>query len=463
MTCAHGFLIAAEDGAGDGGFAVDASNLVFGRGVLVEVGDHARAALAPAGARRVALFTDRVVGALAHAAIARSSLEAAGLDVVVYDEVAVEPTDASFIAAAAFAREGAFDAYVSVGGGSVIDTCKAAILYATYPADFLTYVNKPVGAGEPVPGALPPHIACPTTCGTGSETTGIAVCDVLALAAKTGIASKRLRPSLALVDPTCTATLPGGVVAASGFDVLCHALESYTARPHHARARPAQPSARPMSQGSNPWSDLGSLEALRLSGKYLERAVRDAADTEAREQLAWAASLAGIAFGNAGVHLPHGMAYAVAGLVRDFRMPGYPQKDPLVPHGVSVVLNAPSVFRLTSHACQDRHLEGARLLGADVHGAEVRNATLHGASEARRAADEAGEILASALERMMLATGIPDGLAGVGYGEADVGALVRGTIVQKRLLDNAPIPVAEAELEALFRGAMRNKSSTLDP
>jgi hydroxyacid-oxoacid transhydrogenase len=438
MACAHGWMTEA----GDLAFSIDASNVVFGRGALSEVGDHVRA-LSPG--TRVALFTDRVVGALEHVTIARRSLTAAGLDVAVYDEVAIEPTDASFLAAAQFARDGRFDAYVSVGGGSVIDTCKAAILYATYPADFLTYVNKPVGAGEPVPGVLPPHVACPTTCGTGSETTGIAVCDVLALEAKTGIASRRLRPSLALVDPACTATLPAGVVAASGFDVLCHALESYTARPHHARTRPDRPSARPMSQGANPWSDLGSLEALRLGGLYLERAVRDASDVEAREELAWAATLAGIAFGNAGVHLPHGMAYAVAGLVEDFRMAGYESAAPLVPHGVSVVLNAPSVFRFTASACPERHVEGAALLGADVRGAA--------------GAAEAGEVLAAALERMMRATGIPHGLGAIGYGDADVDALVRGTIVQKRLLDNAPVPVGETELAALFRGAMSLKSA----
>ena len=443
MACAHEWMTEA----GDQAFSIDASHVVFGPGSLAEVGDHTRMQ-STRDAKRVALFTDRTVGALPHVATARASLEAAGFDVIVYDDVAIEPTDASFVAAARFAREGRFDAYVSVGGGSVIDTCKAAILYATYPADFLTYVNKPVGAGEPVPGPLPPHIACPTTCGTGSETTGIAVCDVLALEAKTGIASRRLRPSLALVDPSCTATLPASVVAASGFDVLCHALESYTARPHHLRPhhlrpRPDRPASRPMSQGANPWSDLGSLEALRLGGLFLERAVRDASDTEAREKLAWAATLAGIAFGNAGVHLPHGMAYAVAGLVRGFHMPGYPEGAPMVPHGVSVVLNAPSVFRFTARACPERHLEGASLLGADVRDAGLA---------------DAGEVLGATLERLMRATGIPHGLSAIGYVAGDVDALVRGTIVQKRLLDNAPVPVAEPELAALFHGAMTLKS-----
>lgn len=441
MACAHGLV---ENG--DEAFSIDASNMVFGRGVLAELGDHVRALLGDLTKRRVGVFTDARLATLSHVAVAKKSLLDAGLDVVVYDACAVEPTDESFLAAAKMAADAKPDAYVSVGGGSVIDTCKAAALYATYPADFLTYVNKPVGAGAPVPGPLPPHVACPTTCGTGSETTGIAVCDVLSLHAKTGIASRRLRPALALVDATCTATLPANVVAASGFDVLCHALESYTARPHVARVRADRPSMRPMSQGSNPWSDLGSLEALRLGGLYLERAVRDATDREAREQLAWAASLAGIAFGNAGVHVPHGMAYGIAGLVRSFEMDGYPKGTPLVPHGVSVVLGAPAVFRATAAACPERHLECAKLLGADVHGVNPA------------APEEAGAVLSTTLQRLMRATGIPRDLAGVGYEEKDVDALVRGTIVQKRLLDNAPIPIGEAELVALFRASMTTEA-----
>jgi alcohol dehydrogenase class IV len=229
------------------------------------------------------------------------------------------------------------------------------------------------------------------------------------------------------------------VVAASGFDVLCHALESFTARPFTARARPAGPSARPMSQGRNPWSDVGSLEALRLAGRYLVRAVTDATDSEAREALSWAATLAGIAFGNAGVHLPHAMSYAVAGLVRDFRCPGYPQQEPLVPHGISVVVNAPSVFRATAHTSPDRHLAAAEALGADVRGV---------------AAPDVAEVLAGALLQRMRATGVPLGVSAVGYGEADVAALARGAIVQKRLVDNAPMPVDEAGMRSLFRGAL---------
>ncbi len=432
MPCCHGYALTE---GGEHVFSIEPARVTFGRGALAEVGAH----VAAFGARRVALFTDRTLARLPPVDTARRALAAAGIDVVVYDEVSIEPTDASFLAAAAFAREGRFDGYVSVGGGSVIDTCKAAILYATHPADFLAYVNRPLGEGREVPGPLPPHVACPTTTGTGSECTGIAVFDDRARRAKTGIVSRRLRPTMAIVDPDAAATLPAGVVAASGFDVLSHALESYSARPFTARPRPERPSLRPMSQGANPWSDMGCREALELAGRYLVRAVRDASDAEAREGMAWAATLAGIAFGNAGVHLPHAMSYAVSGLVRDFRMPGYPAEEAMVPHGVSVIVNAPAVIRLVAATSPARHLAAAGWLGADVRGA---------------AEGDAGEVLAAQIVAMMRASGMPNGVGGVGYGEADFDALVAGTLVQTRLLDNAPRPVTGEELEALFRGAL---------
>ncbi len=432
--CRHEFL--AEAGH-ESAFTIDASAIVFGRGAIAELGEHVRLL----GLTRVGLFTDPRVARLPFFEAGRRALADAGIDHAVYESVHVEPTDASFLDAARFAKEGRFDGYVSIGGGSVIDTGKAAALYARYPDDFLAYVNAPIGLGKPIPGALPPHVACPTTSGTGAECTGIAVFDLLSAKAKTGIASRRLRPTLAIVDPDATRTLPAEVVAASGFDVLCHAIESYTARPFVARLRSSPVTARPMSQGRNPWSDLGSLEALRLAGRSLVRGWQDASDDEARGELAWAATLAGIAFGNAGVHLPHGMSYAVAGLVRDYRPTGYPADEPMVPHGTSVVLNAPSVFRFTSRACPERHLDAAESLGADVRGAT---------------SEDAGEILASRLLALMRATQMPEGLAGVGYGESDLDALVDRALLQKRLVDNAPLVVDREAMRALFVGALRN-------
>jgi hydroxyacid-oxoacid transhydrogenase len=442
MSCCHYF--APEPGC-DGAFTVDASRITFGRGCLAEVGERARAL----GMTRVALFTDARLRRLPHFDEVHGSLRAAGLDVAVFDEVHIEPTDGSFQAAARFAAEARPDGYVSLGGGSVIDTCKAANLYATYPADFLEYVNAPVGNGRAVPGALRPHIACPTTSGTGSEVTGITVFDLVAVGAKTGIASPALRPSEALIDPDCTDTLPGEVVAASGFDVLSHALESYTARPYTRRPAPARATARPMSQGANPWSDMGCGEALRLLGQYLLRAIADAGDREAREQVMWAATLAGIAFGNAGVHAPHGMSYAVAGLVRDFRPPGYPQGEPMVPHGMAVIVNAPAVFRHTAQASPERHLQAAAWLGADTRGAAPGDAGGPGDSA------EAGEILASRLEALMRAANMPNGIGGVGYGPGDLEALAEGAHLQQRLLQNAPCALDRPMLVELFRRAIR--------
>lgn len=433
MACCHHYALTEH---GDDIFSVDASAIKFGPGALREVGDDARSL----GLKRVALYTDRGVTQFGHVEQVRASLQAAGIDVAVYDEVRVEPTDTSFKEATRFAQAGQFDGFVSVGGGSVIDTCKAANLYSTWPADFMDYVNPPIGKGVAVPGPLKPHIACPTTSGTGSECTGIAVFDLLSMRAKTGIAHRELRPTRAVIDPTTTYTLPANVVAASGFDVLSHALESFTAIPYTQRARPAQPHLRPMSQGANPWSDIGCREAMRLAGLFLVRAVHDATDREARDGMMFAATLAGLAFGNSGVHIPHGMSYSVAGLVKAFQPEGYPDEEPICPHGMSVIVNAPAAFRFTASACPERHLEGAQLLGA-----EVRDV----------APDESGELVARHLETMMQATGMPNGVGGVGYDKTDIPGLVTGAIAQQRLLKNAPRPVDEESLAALYNSALR--------
>jgi alcohol dehydrogenase class IV len=370
----------------------------------------------------------------------RQSLVAAGVDVAVYADVRIEPDDASFADATRFAAEGRFDGFVSVGGGSVIDTCKAAVLYATYPAEFMTYVNAPIGSGQRVPGPLPPHIACPTTCGTGSETTGIAIFTLRSIDAKTGIISRRLIPTVALVDPDVTATLPRAAVASTGFDCMSHALEAITARAWPRRLNPAQGVHRPVSQGANAFSDLLATEALKLVGAHLVRAVNDATDRKARTEMMYAAMLAGIAFNASGCHLPHGLSYAVSGLVRDWHVDGYPEGRTLVPHGMAVVLNNPSVWRHTAPTHPQRHLECARSLGADDRGAS---------------AEDAGELLAARVIELMRATGMPNGLSALGFSVDDVDALAAGAQPQYRVIRNAPVDVGRDELVALFAAAMR--------
>jgi hydroxyacid-oxoacid transhydrogenase len=421
---------------GDTAFSVEAPKINFGNGCLREIGDDARAL----GIKRAALFVDPRVTKLEPFAIAKKALRKSGVDIALFDEIEVEPTDRSFKAGSAFAKKGYFDGFISLGGGSTIDTAKAANLYSTYPADFLDYVNAPIGKGLPVPGALKPHIACPTTFGTASECTGIAIFDLLEMEAKTGIAHGALRPSLGVLDPQSLLTLPANIVAANGFDVFSHAVESLTARPYTKRPAPAHPAARPLSQGANPYSDLACTEAIRMIGANIIAGVKDPASAEAMEPLMFAGMLAGIGFGNAGCHVPHGMSYAVAGLVRDYRPEGWPSNHPMVPHGISVIVNAPAVFRFMGDACPERHLKAAEALGADV---------------ADRTADEGGAILADRVIDLMRICFMPNGLMGVGYNEEDLPALVDKSFPQRRLMENGPKDFNRDDLEGMFRDALR--------
>ena len=417
-------------------FEMATSNLRFGRGATREVGMD----LADWGARRVLVLTDRRLAELPPVQAVRESLEAERIEYELFDRVRVEPTDASFREAIEVALEGRYDAFVAVGGGSTIDTAKAANLYSTYPADLLTYVNAPLGEGRPVPGPLKPLMAIPTTAGTGSETTGVAIFDLVELHAKTGIADRRLKPTLGIVDPDNTRTMPPLVAAATGLDVLCHALESYTALAYDRRPRPERPLLRPAYQGANPISDIWAEAALRIVRRSLVAAWKDPGDDEARSQMHLASAYAGLGFGNAGVHLCHGMSYPVSGMVRNWRPDGYPADHPLVPHGVSVVLTAPAVFRFTAPACPERHLRAAELLGADVAGARP---------------DDAGERLAGAILALMRTLELPSGLAAIGFTADDAPALARGTLPQHRVTKLSPRPASEADLVRLFEDSLR--------
>jgi hydroxyacid-oxoacid transhydrogenase len=416
-------------------FEMATSAIRVGLGVTREVG----AELADLRTQHALVFTDPNLRQLAPAATVLESLEKHKIRASVFDRVRVEPTDESFREAVAAAQADNFDAFVAVGGGSTIDTAKAANLYSCYPADFLDYVNPPIGRGQPVPGPVKPLIAIPTTGGTGSETTGVAIFDFARLHAKTGIAHRRLKPTLGLIDPDNTRTLPPAVAASAGLDVLSHAIESYTALPFAQRPLPERPLLRPAYQGSNPISDVWSLEALRLVAGYLRRAVADPADDAARASMLLAASYAGIGFGNAGVHLPHGMSYPVSGLVRSYRAPGFSVGHPLIPHGISVIVNAPAVYRFTSSACPERHLRAAEVLGAKVGGARL---------------EDAGKILADEVIKLMRDLQVPNGLKELGYEIADIPALVEGTVPQHRVTKLSPRPATPEDLARMFEESL---------
>ena len=417
-------------------FTMDTSSIKYGPGVTREIGHDMKRL----ETTRVLVVTDPNLSNSEPVSIVCGALKAEGIDAVLYDQVRVEPTDESFKQAIAFAGAGDYNGYVAVGGGSVIDTAKAANLYATYPADLLDYVNPPIGKGVPVPGPIKPMIAIPTTAGTGSETTGVAIFDLLEMHAKTGIAHRALRPVMGIIDPDNTRTRPPMAAACSGLDVLSHSVESLTALPFSDRPAPESPHLRPAYQGANPISNIWSTKAIEMISKYIVRAIEDPDDVEARGQMLLAASFAGIGFGNAGVHLPHGMSYPVSGMVRDYVPAGYENIGrPIIPHGMSVILNAPAVFRFTAQANPKVHLNAAVLLGADINGA---------------ADEDAGEILANVVIDIMKKTGMPNGLKAVGFTEDDVDALAEGTLPQHRVTKLSPRPADKEALKQLFLDSM---------
>ncbi|KAM8911168.1 hydroxyacid-oxoacid transhydrogenase, mitochondrial isoform 2-T2 [Lycaon pictus] len=389
----------------DYAFEMAVSNIRYGAGVTKEVGMD----LQNMGAKNVCLMTDKNLSQLPPVQMVMDSLVKNGINFKVYNNVRVEPTDRSFMEAIEFVKKRAFDAYVAVGGGSTMDTCKAANLYASSPhSDFLDYVNAPIGKGKPVSVPLKPLIAVPTTSGTGSETTGVAIFDYEPLKVKTGIASRAIKPTLGLIDPLHTLHMPDRVVANSGFDVLCHALESYTALPYHMRSPcPSNPITRPAYQGSNPISDIWAVHALRIVAKYLKS---------------------------------HGMSYPISGLVKTYKAKDYNVDHPLVPHGLSVVLTSPAVFTFTAQMSPERHLETAEILGADTRTARI---------------PDAGPILADALRKFLFDLDVDDGLAAIGYSKADIPALVKGTLPQERVTKLAPRPQSEEDLSALFEASMK--------
>jgi len=421
-------------------FTWGAPPIKFGTGAIDEVGEDAKAL----GLRRVAIVTDPGLVRLGLAGRVEAALTAAGVAWATFDRVHVEPTDRSVTQAAEWAREQDVDGFVAVGGGSVIDTAKAMNLLSTNDGAVLEYLNPPIGQGRAVARPLKPLIAIPTTAGTGSESTAVCVVDVLALRVKTGMGSPALRPRLAIVDPSTTMSLPPGITAATGMDILCHALESWTARPFDSRPRSASPGARPVYNGANPISDLWASRALELLGRWFRRAVDSPGDVQAREGMMLAATFAGIGFGNAGVHVPHACGYPIAGLVREYRPAGYDVDHAMVPHGQSVVATAPAVFRFTYSADPGRHEDAARLLSAERTGAGVPGT--HAGREA----------LPAAIVALCRDVSIPNGLTAFGYARDDIPALVAGAAKQQRILAISPRPVTEEDLAAIFEDSLTN-------
>jgi hydroxyacid-oxoacid transhydrogenase len=422
-----------RDQARESRFKLESTPITFGPGSTEEAGWEMKRF----GASRVLILSDPGVVRAGITDKVREIMESEGIECEIFDGVKVEPSLNSFQEAADFASEGRFDGFVGVGGGSSLDTAKVANLVATHPAPLMDYIHPPVGGGRKPPSPLKPFLAIPTTAGTGSEATTIAVMDLPELKTKAAISHRFLRPDHGIVDPLLSLSMPPDVTAACGLDVACHAVESFTARPFHSRPAPENPELRPPFQGSNPVSDLWAASALEYSGKYLRRAVADGEDIEARGNMMLAASIAGIGFGSAGTAIPHACAYPIASLKHVFRSPGYPG-EPFVPHGFAVIVTSPAAFRFTYQADPEKHGKAAELI----------------AGEPLPNADE--NTLPNVLTRLMKDVGTPSGLREMGYGEDDIDGLVAGAIKQQRQLTIAPREAGPNELAAIFRESLEN-------
>ncbi len=411
-------------------FSWAATPIRFGLGALGDLGTE----ISELDARRCLVLTDPGVAETGLGDQAVDLLSAEGIAAVLFSDVAIEPTDESIAKAVSFAKDVEFDALVAIGGGSVIDTAKAVNLLTGEEGELLDYVAPPLGGGRAPGRALRPLVAVPTTAGTGSESTPICVVDLLGRRLKAGISHHRLRPVLAIIDPLTSVSMPPEVTAASGMDVLCHAIESYTAR--RFDARPASVGRRPAFSGANPISDVLSERAIELVGRHLRRAVANGHDLVAREMMMLAATFAGIGFGNAGTHLPHANAYPIAGMAKGYHAAGYPEM-PMVPHGQAVASTAGPSFRYTYAGSPERHRGAASLLAG-------RELPLDGGAE----------LLPDALRALMVDTDMPLGIGAFGFTAADVVGLAEGTMEQQRQLSVSPRPVTATVAEAIFRQSL---------
>ena len=413
-------------------FGLESTQLKFGRNSLNELGWE----LNKYNSSKILLVVDPVLHDFDVTQKILDQIKLSGAEVTTFDNISVEPTLESFEIASQFALENSFDLIVAAGGGSTIDTAKVANLIKVCGGAVMDYVNAPIGKGKKPTSQLLPLIAIPTTSGSGSEATTVAVLDIPEMSLKTGISHRFLRPALALVDPELSKTTPSGVTASAGLDVISHAIESFISKPYHKRVKPNSPDERPPYQGSNPVSDIWSMKAIDFVGKYLSRAVLNGEDVEARGNMMLSATLAGIGFGTAGVHIPHACAYPIAGLKYSYQASGY--KKCFVPHGFSVIVTAPAVFRFTYDADPEKHIKAAELL----KGSSIDNPS--------------DESLPYELVKLMKQVGAPSGIKELGYEKQDIPEIIKGANKQQRLLSVAPKIVSENNLNQILIQSMEN-------
>jgi alcohol dehydrogenase class IV len=384
-----------------------AVQIMFGRDAVKQLGDIATRLKA----KRALIVTDPILDKAGLLERARQPLTAAGLEVAAFTGGEPEPSMKAAIACFEMAKTFQPDLLVGLGGGSNMDLAKLAATLLKHGGSPRDYVGD-----DKIPGPIFPLICVPTTAGTGSEVSAASVVTDTENHIKVGILSNWLRPTAAVVDPLMTLSCPPKVTADSGIDALTHAIEAYTAVDN--ADFPLPPGERSVYQGKHPMGDLCAEKAITLVGKFLRRAVKDGSDLEAREGMALAALLAGLAFSNVGVALVHAMEYPVGGAVH-------------CSHGAGNGLLLPYVMRFNLPAKTEAFAEIAAMLGEP---ASAENAI-------------------AAVERLRNDIGVPQRLRDIGVKPEQLRTLAEKAIGIKRILRVNPRSVTVDDIEGIFKDA----------
>ncbi|MFB6105906.1 MAG: hydroxyacid-oxoacid transhydrogenase [Halobacteriaceae archaeon] len=398
-----------------------ADSVTFGTGAVSEL-PHAVSDL---GAGTVLVVTDPGVRDAGIVDTVTTHLDGA-VDYDVFDGVEPDPAMPVYDAALEAAADTDPDVIVGLGGGSSMDVAKVISAVHAHGGDILDYVAEPTGAGEPIPGEGVPTVCVPTTAGTGSETSPVAVVSLPEQNLKVGISSQYILPNVALVDPLLQATLPAGPTASSGMDALCHAIEAYTTRRYDAKARAETPADRPDYNGRNPLTDALARTAIELVGDNIRQAVDNGEDIEARRGMALGSHLAAAAFTNAGLGATHAIAMSTGAHLH-------------TPHGVTIAKVFPEVMRFNAPSAFDRYADVADILGMETAGLSD---------------SEAADAAATAVERIREDVGLGGGLSDLDVTAEDVPVLTDKTMKMERLLVGNPRRVEREDIESILRASL---------